>query len=75
MCCACGGGTTEIGDTFNLDLAWLGGFLIAIELTGWILFYISFKGSLRYGNYLIESGEKTDNRVFDQFSANNVFSF
>ena len=75
MCCACGGGSTEIADTFNLDLAWLGGLLIAVELTGWILFYISFKGSIRYANYLIDSGEQTGNRVFDQFSANDVFSF
>ena len=82
MCCTCGGGllwTTDI-EEYCVDRRGqltikIGFFLATIEVVGQILFYASYKGSLKYAENLIEIGEESESSVFNQFNADDAFGF
>ena len=75
MCCACGGGSTSIyatetpttmGENYPVGIVIMG-----IEIIGWIMFYRSYKDSVRYAKYLINQAE--EDLVFDSFRADVDF--
>ena len=79
MCCICGGGSTGSSSSSGITILGstvgyaLGAFLITIELTGWILFYLGYKDSLEYARYLID--EQEENVIVENFSINTDFDF
>ena len=37
---------------------WAGGFVLAMEIAGWSMFYSSYKDAIKYGEYLIEANKE-----------------
>ena len=77
MCCSCGGGTTGSSGIAGLGATGtyaLGATLVTIELTGWILFYLGYQGSMEYARYLIGDQEEKA-MVVDNFSINTDNDF
>ena len=75
MCCACGGGSTSSSEASNsLGESYAYGIvMITLEMIGWIMFYIGYKGSINYARFLID--EQEGDLIFDNFSINADFDF
>ena len=37
---------------------WAGGFVLAMEIAGWAMFYSGYKDAIKYGEYLIEANKE-----------------
>ena len=37
---------------------WAGGFVLAMEIAGWSMFYSGYKDAIKYGEYLIEANKE-----------------
>ena len=75
MCCACGGGSTSSSEASNLlgeNYAY-GVIMITLEMIGWVMFYIGYRGSIKYARFLID--EQEGDLIFDNFSINTDFDF
>ena len=50
-------------DNDNYDASWIeriiaGVVMISLDVSGWVMFYVAYKDSLKYAQYLIASGLK-----------------